>query len=330
MKRRDFLRIGSAGFLIGSVLSSTGVQAANIPSDWSCIHNGDESETTVSVTGFAEAFSVLQISDSHISCDGPEDEEYLPYSKRMGNAYTSPKHFQTGQPTPPLENLETLLRKAKEEKYDLVVLTGDILNYPSATAVKAVHDLLKNSGVPFLYTSGNHDWHYEGMEGTSDQLRQTWIEKRLKPLYEGADPMCSSNIVKGVNMIRIDNSTYQISERQLEFYRQQKSRPEPIALWMHIPLYQFSMGICCGHPDWGAVTDPHYEIERRPRWPEEGCGETTRQFVREVWSTPRLAGVFTGHWHRALTIAAPDGVQQLAWSAADGRSRTIRFQSFIE
>lgn len=326
MKRRDFLYAGS-GLLLGSAVAPSRARADGVPlPKWACVHSGGEFETTVSVPGLQEKLSVLQISDSHISCDGPADEAFQQYSKRMGAAYAVRKHFKTGKPTPPLENFEELLRKAKDGKFDLVVLTGDILNYPSETAVKAVLERLQTCGVPFLYTAGNHDWHYEGMEGTSDQLRATWIEQRLKPLYEGADPYCSSNIVKGVNMVRIDNSTYQINERQLEFYRQQKARLEPVALWMHIPLYQMSMQICCGHPDWGAKTDPHYKIERRPQWPAEGCGETTKRFVREVWSTPRLAGVFTGHWHRALTVAARDGVQQLAWPACDGRFRALQFQ----
>jgi hypothetical protein len=167
------------------------------------------------------------------------------------------------------------------------------------------------------------------MEGTEEELRLEWIEKRLKPLYQGANPMYSSTLLKGVNIVCIDNSTYQISEQQLEFYREQYSRPEPIVLLMHIPLYMFSLGISsCGHPDWSEKTDPLYKIERRPPWPKEGCTKTTKQFVREVRTTPQLLGVFTGHTHQARTVFSRNGgIQHIAAPALNGQYRLVRINN---
>ncbi len=61
----------------------------------------------------------------------------------------------------------------------------------------------------------------------------------------------------------IDNSTYQVNDEQVACYKQQIRKPEPVALFVHIPLYINSMRMCCGHPEWGAATDKNFEIERR-------------------------------------------------------------------
>ena len=291
------------------------------------IHSTNDEQTTIIVSELASPFNVMHITDTHISCDNENDEEYLQYSRRMRDAYVSGKHYQTGQPFTPLESFENLLTTAKEKKIDLIFLTGDIINYPSETAVRAVLERLETTGIPFLYTAGNHDWYYEGMEGSADFLRETWVEQRLKPLYLAVDPMCSATLFHGVNMVCIDDSTYRITERQLEFYRKQKSKPEPLVLLMHIPLYMPTLSFgSCGHPEWGEATDRNYIIERRERWPTEGCGKATLDFVQEVFSTPNLIGIFTGHYHGSQVIVSGGGVQYITPAAVQGCSRIIRIE----
>lgn len=74
-------------------------------------------------------------------------------------------------------------------------------------------------GVPWLYTAGNHYWHFEGDEGSDAEQRARWIEKRLLPLCKGEDPMAYAKKVGGVRFLMIDNSTYNVDGRQLEFRR---------------------------------------------------------------------------------------------------------------
>lgn len=126
----------------------------------------------------------------------------------------------------------------------------------------------------------------------------------------------------------MDNSTYQINEEQLEFYKKQKSLGYPIALFVHIPLYMPSMNICCGHPKWGAEVDRNYKIERRERWPSSGNNASTVEFVKQVMDTEKLAGIFTGHWHSSRTIAYKDKYQHIAGSALNGQFKRLRFLPF--
>jgi predicted MPP superfamily phosphohydrolase len=324
MKRREFLKSASgiAVPLTAPLLLSCDNKSAPL---WQCTHNSSALETAIVIDGLNKPFNVMQITDSHISCDNDSDSEYETYSARMNRAYISVNHFRTNEKVTPLQCFEDLMGIAQKANVELIALTGDIVNYPSATAVEAVRNLVAGSGIPHIYVAGNHDWHYEGMKGSANELRQEWCERRLKPLYSGNSMFCSSLVVNGINMITIDNSTYQITEEQLEFYRQQKARPEPILIFSHIPYYMPSLRICCGHPDWGATVDGNFEIERRERWPEAGNSSCTEAFIQELMTTDRLAGIFTGHWHQSSYIASADKKQCVTAAAFNGQYRIIRF-----
>ena len=189
---------------------------------------------------------------------------------------------------------------AKEVNADVITLIGDIFSFPSEAAIEWVQSKLKKTGIPYIYTAGNHDWHYEGMEGTMESLRDTWIEKRLLPLYQGNHPLMAAYDVKGVRFLAIDNSTYQINEEQLVFFKEQVASGIPLVLLVHIPMYapgkKISFG--CGNPNWGAATDLGFKVERRPQWPESGHTQTTLNFHKEVFKAPNLVGIFAGHIHR--------------------------------
>ncbi|MBM3847895.1 MAG: metallophosphoesterase [Verrucomicrobia bacterium] len=248
---------------------------------------------------------LLLIPDTHLWRDDFRGEDFMRYSARMSKAYNSTRHFQTAAPTDPEQSFVAALKLAGQRNADLVVLAGDLFSFPSEAAIEWAQARLQDAALPYAYVAGNHDWHYEGMDGTSDLLRETWIQKRLRPLYQGVHPMMSVRKVGGLRVILLDNSTYEIHPEQLEFYRRQVKTGEPIALIVHIPLYVpgRSVGFGCGHPDWGGKNDKSFELERRPRWRETGHTETTLAFHREVFSTPNLLGVFAGHIHRPSSDA---------------------------
>ncbi len=186
-----------------------------------------------------------------------------------------------------------------------MALLGDLFNFPSEAAVEWFMDVMNNSGVPFYYTAGNHDWHYEGMPGSSKDLRRTWTEKRLLPLFRGNNPLCYAQEIKGVRFLMIDNSIYEILPEQLEFLENEIKTGKPLVLMMHIPLYVEGRrnDYGCGSPYWGAAIDDSFELERRERWPESGHTEVTMKFHELATSTPEILGVFAGHFHsRAINI----------------------------
>ncbi|MFT4568463.1 MAG: DNA repair exonuclease SbcCD nuclease subunit [Saprospiraceae bacterium] len=247
-----------------------------------------------------ESIKVIHIADTHLFKDDERGIPYQEFSNRMAKAYNRTTHFQTGVKTNPEETFEQALAFAKEVNADVIALIGDIFSFPSEAAIEWVQSKLKETGIPYIYTAGNHDWHYEGMEGTMETLRDTWIEKRLLPLYQGNNPLMAAYDIKGVRYLAIDNSTYQINEKQLVFFKEQVASGMPLVLLVHIPMYapgkKVSFG--CGNPNWGADTDINFKIERRPKWPESGHTQTTLTFHKEVFNAPNLLGIFAGHIHR--------------------------------
>ena len=269
----------------------------------------------------------MVVGDSHLTIDDARGEPFQQYSGRMAKGYRSALHFRTGRPIASPDGFEFALAEAKKAKVDFFALVGDIVSFPTEAGVEYVRRRLDESGLNWMYISGNHDWHYEGLPGTEMALRAEWTKKRLSPLYQGADPMMASRVVKGVRFVFIDNSLYEILPEQLAFWKQEAAKGEPTALMMHIPLYMPGYGpreAGCAHPEWGAKVDPHWQIERRPQWPAAGHTQTTFAFREAVFSTPNLLGVFVGHVHRHFFAFDRGHVQCAVAANADGSFFDVR------
>ena len=312
MKRRNFLHTaGAAG--LGLTFSSFRASPARKRSE---ILRGTFSQNRNQVSIFTLAqispTRVFHITDTHLSLDDERGIKYQEYSKRMAGAYKSNSHFQTGDPYSTKESFELTLLEAKEQDIDFLALTGDIFSFPSLAAVEWAYQKLKETGIPFAYVAGNHDWHYEGMPGSSHDLRATWVNKHLYPMYQGNNPLYSSYDFHGVRFVCIDNSTYEILPEQLTFFKEQAALDIPMVLLMHIPLYMpgRNMGYGCANPGWGEKSDRGYEVERREKWRLGGHTKVTYDFLEQVFSAPNLLTVLTGHTHKPA-IDVKNGIPQI-------------------
>ena len=240
------------------------------------------------VPGLKESVNFLVVGDTHFNFHDGRDDAYADNYKRMAR---SPA---------PRDALAKAMKRAREVQADIVLLVGDILSFPTLANIDHLRAELDRCGLPWLYVAGNHDWHFEGDSGSDIEQRARWAESRLKPFYQGENPIMYSRVVKGVRMVMIDNSVYHVLPEQLAFWKQEAAKGDPIALFMHIPLWLEGWNITtCGHPDWGAATDPYWEIERRERWAEK-LMPSTYAFREAVINTPNLVGVFTGHKHKLM------------------------------
>jgi hypothetical protein len=319
--RREFLVSASAAALAGpATLRAEALDRQATGSSASGAARGtfslDDNRARFFCPGIREPIRIVMIGDTHLFLDDERGAPYREFSARMARAYNRTTHVRTGEPTDPAASFEEALRIAREREVDLLALAGDIFSFPSEAAVEWAVHRLNASGLPYLYTAGNHDWHYEGMPGSLEGLRAHWSGLRLRPLYRGQDPLMCVRQVKGVRVVAIDNSCYWIQPAQLEFFRAQAATGMPLVLVVHIPLYAPGRPVSfgCGHPDWGAASDKNADLERRPRWPEAGHTAVTMAFHREVFNTPHLLGVLAGHIHRP-SLDVVNGVPQMVAEA---------------
>ena len=310
--RRGFLKTSLAGSLAlatGSLAGAAGLDPSGrddvrkvVKSAKSTLVTHDDNLLQIHAEKIQEPVKLLLVSDTHLWMSDEREVPFRQYSERMSKAYNHTKHFRTLEDTDPATEFRKTMDMAKKLAPDAIFLLGDIVSYPSEAGIEYAKSLLDETGIPWYYTNGNHDWHYEGMEGTEIALREEWTARRLSPLFKGANHLLYSVDVKGLKVIMLDNSVYEILPEQLTLFRKEMAQRKPALMMSHIPLYApgFTTGYGCGHPDWNAETDRNYIVERRPRWPAEGHTETTFAFWKEVVTGCRknnLLATFAGHVH---------------------------------
>ena len=247
--------------------------------------------------GLEKPFSVLFVSDTHFTIEDERGREFYKYSKRMGGNAAKPENY--GQTNGREKFLQASLDKAKKNGSELVILAGDIINYPSLASVEYIKKMMDESGLNWVYTAGNHDWHYEGEPGVNVDQRKKWSESNLKPLYQGQNPLYHSQVLHNINFITMDNSLFEITDEQMNFFRNELKKGLPVVLSMHVPLYLqgHTIDYSCGNPHLNKETDHLYKIESREPWPEEGLSDNSFAFRKMVLESPLVIGVFAGHIH---------------------------------
>ena len=76
----------------------------------------------------------------------------------LADGYTAQAVAVRGERTIPLAAFEQQITEALAAGADLIVHTGDLLNFPSPKAAEAAAAALAASGLPWLFLAGNHDW----------------------------------------------------------------------------------------------------------------------------------------------------------------------------
>lgn len=290
------------------------------------LFEGDDDSATIRIAGLARDLKILHVTDSHMAEGDARDPAAATHVEDFGARFAA----RTPGQVPPREVFIDTLGRRREEGLDAAVLTGDIIHFPTYRGLEVISEGLASLDVPSLYTLGNHDWHFPHLPW-SEETRAAHYP-RFHDLTAG-DPACQSLEVGGVRLIALDNSTYQMSGRQVEFLRQELSHDQPCLLFIHIPLVI------------GSLTPSVMEMWKAPIMmaAEDGWSEETR----ERWKVPgneaptlachdllvngdteHLAGIFCGHVHFAHADAYREGRYQYVTAPGfEGGSRVIHLKS---
>lgn len=260
------------------------------------VHAWTDTTATIRVEGLAQSLRVMHVTDSHIALIDERDGAHLEACKNTREKFSSRRNDSLGAPIPTEKTFAEAVAAAKSAKVDLLALTGDIIHFPSKASVEAASIPLQEAGTPFLYTSGNHDWRFNDLTPSDELRRDAWPQLAL--LHKG-EAAFSRRDVGGVRFIAADDSNYQITAEQLEFFRSSLAPGMPSVLLIHIPISlptlraptieRWNAPILIGDPDWN--------IQSRTEWGTRLDDKETLEFVRLAAASKNLIAVLCGHIH---------------------------------
>ncbi len=226
--RRDFIkRMAGVGALIAT--SDLPVLAEDNPAVFP--NRGQYERLSLSYAtvqiGLGEPFSVMHISDSHLTSAYDDEGE-----KKLQLRETRTTTFGGRQE----EALRDALAWAKQH-VDYVVHTGDLIDWQS----KANFDLVrKYFGRDVIGSMGNHEfspdmWLSEPKEEHTEAFKDL-TRQRLQEVYP-YDVTFQSQVVRGVNFITLDDVYGYVTEEQVKRFRLEVEKGIPIVLCMHVPFF---------------------------------------------------------------------------------------------
>lgn len=278
-------------------------------------YNWTNDTAIICLEGLNKTVRMLHITDSHIALIDDRDPDHIEACKDSCQRFESREVI-----------FDKMMTEAKELDLDLIALTGDIIHFPSQASIECARRSIDKVEVPVLYVCGNHDWHFPGLEGR-EELREAWWPV-LKPFYRH-HAAYDRHEIGGIQFLLVDDSTYQVSEKQLSFVKSHLANGMPTVLLTHIPLSiptlrdptieRWKAPILIGDPDW--------ELESRNRWGTDGDLSSTLEFVGTLATSRNLVAVFCGHIHFPHTDAiSPNAVQFVGAPGYAAERRLVEFR----
>lgn len=193
--------------------------------------------TTVPVKGLKRDFKILHFTDLH-ACALDEVEKAAMEPVRRD--YIPPRQglFGGGRPYPSEAALPALLRYGEEISADLILMTGDIIDFPSEANLTLLSSCVESCKVPVLYITGNHDWSYADDYHT-ESAAATYLTR--VDAISGAADHAAVYEDETVLVCAVDSGLDRIRQETLEAYltaaRRAKAYGKALILALHVPVH---------------------------------------------------------------------------------------------
>lgn len=245
---------------------------------------------------------ILHITDSHLSfCDERDDARKQALAQRSGLLPSVKSDYLNEQ------------MEYGENHCDLIVHTGDIMDFISKANVDYARHILKNDKL--FYIAGNHDYSQYVGEAWEDMAYRMNSYMSMGENGLGVNMFFNSRIVGGINFVGIDNSYHQVEDWQTERLQMEAEKGFPIILLVHVPifeqkLYEYSME-CFGDSAYLMGCDEkHLMAYSEFRAMEQRPKAATKRFMDYLYHEPRVKAVLAGHLHLSFESVLENGIPQ--------------------
>ena len=180
----------------------------------------------VVIPGVEEEYEFLFLTDLHLAIKTREDVG--PY----GSADERIAAFANAKGTVSAKQLPQWIAYANEEKFDAVLLGGDVIDYYSDTNEAYLQEQMEGLEMPYLFTIGNHDLFLPWEDTIAeDAVIYDWFMDKnsaFQVLEYDEFVICA-----------IDNEAYDVNEASLVAMKKwMKEHPDkPMILLAHVPFY---------------------------------------------------------------------------------------------
>ncbi len=250
--------------------------------------------------GLEKPVKLLHVTDTHLGfADERDDERKHELSKRMSGPEREKYLY---------EQIDYAGKNC-----DLLVHTGDLIDFVSHANVEKAREILKNDKIFFI--AGNHDYSQYVGEAWEDNAYR--MNSYMQMGYGFGVPMFfNSRVVGGVNIVGIDNSYYLFADWQLFRLKKEAEKGLPIILAFHDPifeqsLYDYHMSLLPGECTYLVGCDeehllPYSEFRAVQQRPDE----PTMRMIDYIKSEPLIKAVLTGHLHFSFESNLTDSLTQ--------------------
>ncbi len=238
--------------------------------------------------GLEKPFSVLHISDTHLTAAYPgENEKKQTLNQRRTQTFGGRQE----------EALRDSLAWAKQH-VDYVLHTGDLIDWQS----EANFDLVrKYFGEGMTGSLGNHEftsdmWLSEPKEEQTEKYKD-YSREKLQSVYP-FDISLNSQVVNGVNFVTLDDVYGYVTKQQVKRFHDEVKKGMPIVLCMHVPFYTDNIWRAA-HRFWnekgplssGVLPKVTGDFKRQLEDP------VTLEFMEYLKKEPLLKCILAGHEH---------------------------------
>ena len=251
--------------------------------------------------GAKKPFSVLHVSDTHLTAVYPHEDKWKQEMSRADTPIFGAKQE---------EALSEAVAYARRH-CDFLLHTGDLIDFVSESNLDIAKRLLPGGCLGAL---GNHEYSHYGWlvkkAGTAGPGREE-TRKMLSKFCPFRLPMAAKE-VNGVVFVAMDDADGMVSEDQIGKFRRVAAMGRPIILCQHVPFY--TRGICqAGKRWWKKGTDEANPELKLPDFQRQRSDAATCEFIEYLKGEPLLKGILSGHLHMfAEDRFSPTAMQYVA------------------